>query len=167
MKNEQPPLARYKVLAGVVMTSGATADEATVICVTTGSKCINGGQLSMEGHAVNDCHAEILARRSLVSYLYDQLALYTSDPAASIFEPWVAACPGPFRLKLKSNILFHLYVSSAPCGDARIFTLNESVASPLEDPHPNRQGRGMLRTKIESGEGTFRPCFLVLSIKKT
>jgi double stranded RNA-specific editase B len=110
---------------------------------------INGGQLSMEGEALNDCHAEVLARRGLVSYLYDQLNIFNSNPSDSIFE----SPSGSQNLKLKSDVLFHLYVSSAPCGDARIFTLNESLASPLEDLHPNRQGRGALRTKIESGEG--------------
>lgn len=152
MKNEQASLSRYKVLAGIVMTRGPTADCATVICVTTGSKCISGGQLSMEGEALNDCHAEVLARRGLVSFLYDQLNSYNAIPTESIFEP--SNCD-PQKLQLKNNVLFHLYVSSAPCGDARIFTLNESLASPLEDPHPNRQGRGALRTKIESGEGFF------------
>lgn len=151
MKDEQPSVSRYKVLAGVVMTVGPTADGATVICVTTGSKCINGGQLSMEGEALNDCHAEVLARRGLVSFLYDQLNTFNSNPSESIFER-----SNGNSLKLKNDVLFHLYVSSAPCGDARIFTLNESLASPLEDLHPNRQGRGALRTKIESGEGYLK-----------
>ena len=152
MKDEQPSLSRYKVLAGIVMTRGPTADGSTVICVTTGSKCISGGQLSMEGEALNDCHAEVLARRGLVSYLYDQLNVHSTNPSESIFESNDSdnSC-----LKLKNSVLFHLYISSAPCGDARIFTLNESLASPLEDLHPNRQGRGALRTKIESGEGKF------------
>jgi hypothetical protein len=103
----------------------------------------------MEGETLNDCHAEVLARRGLVSYLYDQLNIFNSNPSDSIFE----SPSGSQNLKLKSDVLFHLYVSSAPCGDARIFTLNESLASPLKDLHPNRQGRGVLRTKIESGEG--------------
>lgn len=152
MKDEQSILARYKVLAGIVMTDGPTTDEATVICVTTGSKCIGGGQLSLEGEALNDCHAEILARRGLVSYLYDQLNAHYADPSkATIFESYNS--DNGQRLKVRSTVLFHLFISSAPCGDARIFTLNDSMASPLEDLHPNRQGRGFLRTKIESGEG--------------
>ena len=110
----------------------------------------------MEGEALNDCHAEVLARRGLVSYIYDQLNVFNSDPSNSIFE----YSSGSQNLKLKSSVLFHLYVSSAPCGDARIFTLNESHASPLEDLHPNRQGRGALRTKIESGEGMDNLNFL-------
>ena len=33
-----------------------------VICVSSGTKCINGEQLSLEGCVVNDSHAEIVTR---------------------------------------------------------------------------------------------------------
>ena len=46
--------------------------------------------------------------------------------------------------------------STAPCGDARIFSPHEAEPnSDQADPHPNRKARGQLRTKIESGEGTI------------
>jgi len=64
--------ARRKVLAGVVMTSGGSSSR--VICVTTGTKCIGGEYLSDAGTTVNDCHAEILARRCLVRFLYMQVS---------------------------------------------------------------------------------------------
>jgi len=147
-KDEPPNIFRFKVLAGIVMTRGPSTDDATVVCVATGSKCISGSHLSMEGETVNDCHAEVLARRCLVSYLYDQVELYTKSED-TIFE---ASDIGQL-LKLKDDIRFHLFISSAPCGDARIFTLSDTLLSPFEDLHPHRQGRGTLRTKIESGEG--------------
>ena len=156
MKDELPQQVRYAVLAGIVMTKGPTADDAQLICLTTGSKCISGSFLSMEGESLNDCHAEVLARRCLVNYLYDKLMTYETDTEESIFEPTENLnMDSHFRLKLKSNYLFHLYISTAPCGDARIFTLTDSVVSPLQDLHPNRLGRGQLRTKIESGEGKY------------
>lgn len=55
--------------------------------------------------------------------------------------------------KLKDDVDFHLYINTAPCGDARIFSPNED--SNVIDRHPNRNSRGQLRTKIESGEGTI------------
>lgn len=55
--------------------------------------------------------------------------------------------------KLKDGVEFHLYINTAPCGDARIFSPHEE--SSYIDKHPNRISRGQLRTKIESGEGTI------------
>jgi double stranded RNA-specific editase B len=57
-------------------------------------------------------------------------------------------------------VRFHLYINTAPCGDARIFSPHEAgTGNPGSgsdvDRHPNRKARGLLRTKIESGEGTI------------
>ncbi len=61
-----------------------------------------------------------------------------------------------------------MYINTAPCGDARIFSPHDVMAQPAfvvsipppsesngVDHHPNRKARGQLRTKIESGEGTI------------
>lgn len=56
--------------------------------------------------------------------------------------------------RVRPHYKFHLYISTAPCGDARIFAPHEEEAD-RTDRHPNRQSRGLLRTKIESGEGTI------------
>lgn len=55
--------------------------------------------------------------------------------------------------KVRPGIRFHLYINTAPCGDARIFSPHEDDMG--VDKHPNRKARGQLRTKIESGEGTI------------
>ncbi|XP_071555235.1 adenosine deaminase acting on RNA isoform X1 [Temnothorax nylanderi] len=141
----KPQHARRKVLAGVVITKG---QEVELICVTTGTKCISGDHLSQTGGALNDCHAEVVARRCLCEYLYKQLELHTEEKGLeSILEP---AKKG---FKLKQGIQFHLYINTAPCGDARIFSPHEDNDN--IDKHPNRRARGQLRTKIESGEGTI------------
>jgi len=193
--------ARRKVLAGIVMTTGAEHSTAQVICVATGTKCICGEYLSSEGTAVNDCHAEVVCRRLLLRYLYSQLRLHL-DPATA---PHSVLTPAPNRqgFLLKEGIKFHLYISTAPCGDCRIFSPHDNKQKPAKkengteattplannsetnnsenmksdktnngdqamispsgdaqkpatgDRHPNRRARGLLRTKIESGEGTI------------
>ena len=67
------------------------------------------------------------------------------------------------RLVLRPGTRFHLYVSSSPCGDARIFTLTDKEPEAGRDPHPHRLGRGVLRTKIESGEGRYLTSWLVFA----
>ncbi|XP_076252065.1 adenosine deaminase acting on RNA isoform X2 [Rhynchophorus ferrugineus] len=143
--------SRRKVLAGIVMTRGPTLDDAEIICVTTGTKCVSGGHICLNGSSLNDMHAEIIARRCLVNYLYTQLDL-TTDPdteSKSIFTK--RPCGRGYQLV--KGVEFHLYINTAPCGDARIFSPHED--NPNVDRHPNRISRGQLRTKIESGEGTI------------
>ncbi|XP_064135635.1 double-stranded RNA-specific editase 1 isoform X2 [Loxodonta africana] len=152
-ENFSSPHARRKVLAGIVMTTGTDVKDAKVISVSTGTKCINGEYMSDRGLALNDCHAEIISRRSLLRFLYTQLELYLNnkdDQRRSIFQK---SERGGF--KLKENVQFHLYISTSPCGDARIFSPHEPILEEPADRHPNRKARGQLRTKIESGEGTI------------
>ena len=143
--------------SGTGMVSGGVGGE--VVALGTGTKCINGEYLSDSGLAINDCHAEVIARRALVRFLFSQLDLIAKGQnEVSIFEQ------KPNRkFTLKSGISFHLYISTAPCGDARVFSprqgdsperqLSEDITAD-EDPHPNRKGRGLARVKIEAGEGT-------------
>ena len=64
-----------------------------------------------------------------------------------------------FRLQLKSGVEFHLYISTAPCGDSALFTksdlrpaepqgLNHGEHQPLFD----NKKQGILRTKVENGQ---------------
>lgn len=144
--------ARRKVLAGIVLTFGSDIKSAKVIAVTTGTKCISGEYISEHGLAVNDSHAEIVARRCFINFIYDQLELHVKPETAkeSIFLKPTATCA---LYKLKDNIQFHLYINTAPCGDARVFSPHENDQA--LDKHPNRKARGQLRTKVESGEGTI------------
>jgi len=148
--------ARRKVLAGIVMSRGDAMDDLTVLSVSTGTKCINGEHMSVNGNSLNDCHAEIISRRCLVDYLYSQLEAISSSggsvPSDSILMPNTSG--GGY--KLKPGVRFHLFINTAPCGDARIFSPHEAQPGDGDsDRHPNRKARGQLRTKIESGEGTI------------
>ncbi|XP_058153648.1 double-stranded RNA-specific editase B2 isoform X2 [Dasypus novemcinctus] len=146
--------ARHKALAGIVMTKGLDVRQAQVIALSSGTKCINGEYINDQGLVVNDCHAEIVARRAFVYFLYAQLELHLSkrreDSERSIF---VRLKEGGYRLK--ENILFHLYVSTSPCGDARLNSPYEITTDLNSSKHIVRKFRGHLRTKIESGEGTI------------
>jgi len=104
--------------------------------------------------ALHDCHAEIVARRCLQEFLYCELEKIASGNAmGSIFE----SREDGKGYRLKEQHRFHLYISSAPCGDARVFCPHEaeSEEAASQDQHPLRRARGLLRSKIESGEGTI------------
>ncbi|KAM9307868.1 double-stranded RNA-specific editase B2 [Gastrophryne carolinensis] len=148
-----PVCARHKALAAITMTRGLDLRQAQVIALSSGTKCISGEHLNDQGMVVNDCHAEVLVRRAFIHFLYTQLELHLSNQKSdwqrSVF---IRLKEGGFRLK--DNILFHLYISTSPCGDARINSPYEITSDLNRFKHIVRKFRGHLRTKIESGEGT-------------
>ena len=75
----QPMHSRRKVLAGIVMTTGPQMEDAKVISVATGTKCINGEHMSVQGASLNDTHAEIIARRCLCDFIYSQLEIHLNS----------------------------------------------------------------------------------------
>ena len=85
--------SKRRVMSGIVLTRMVVDEEDVkeetfeVICVSSGTKCINGEQLSLEGCVINDSHAEIVSRRCIIYYLYSQLENYdAADPEKSILE---------------------------------------------------------------------------------
>merc|ERR1712036_61564 len=63
--------SRRKVLAGIVMSlDGDKMEDLRIVSVSTGTKCVNGEHMSVNGNSLNDCHAEIISRRCLLEFLY-------------------------------------------------------------------------------------------------
>ena len=147
------PNLRRKVLAGIVKTvqKGEEVVEMDVISLGTGTKCISGGNISNSGLALNDCHGEVIARRGLCHYLYEQLDLALKGKVK--VSCFTKKKNGLYALK--DGVAFHLYISTSPCGDGRIFSPKEKIVDEPDDRHPQRKTRGLLRTKIENGEGKF------------
>lgn len=150
LMENNPTHIRRKVLAGMVLSHGYDQDSCVVVSVTTGTKCINGERMSVNGSVLNDSHAEIVSRRCLNNFFYTELEkfLNPSTSGESIFQ--MNERGGGMRLK--NDYKFHLFINTAPCGDSRIFSPHDECSV---DKHPNRKARGQLRTKIESGEGTI------------
>jgi hypothetical protein len=66
---------------------------------------------------IRDCHAEVLARRGLIKYLFGEVKLALSNATAS--ESVLEACESGM-LKLRDGYGLHFYSSSQPCGNATI-----------------------------------------------
>ncbi|CAF4167971.1 unnamed protein product, partial [Rotaria magnacalcarata] len=129
-----------------------------------GNKCAGGSVLSPTGLVVHDSHAEQLARRGFIRYLYGQIESFQKNEE-SIFEK-----ADDSRLVLKSTIHIHFYTSFAPCGDSALFTprdkITEATLKNEHELHRTARVQGQLRSKIENGEGTIPtdPKSIILSL---
>ncbi|XP_075899264.1 double-stranded RNA-specific editase B2 isoform X2 [Nelusetta ayraudi] len=148
-----PVHARHKSLAGIVMTRDLDLRQAQVVALSTGTKCINGEYLSNQGQVVNDCHAEVTARRALLRFLYSQLELFMSKRPED-WEESIFTRHAERGYRLKDNVHFHMYISTSPCGDGRLNSPYEITSDLHSGRRLMRKHRCHLRTKIESGEGT-------------
>ena len=138
-----------KVLAGIVMERYVSEDcsKMKVVAIGAGTKIISEPALTTAGDVVVDCHAEILCRRALLRYLYDQVESCIREEE-SIFERKRGTTT---RYCLKSGVSFHLYISTNPCGDAAVF--RDDREREERDAHPNRMSRGRARVKLDAGMG--------------
>uniref|UniRef100_UPI00398F707D double-stranded RNA-specific adenosine deaminase n=1 Tax=Pristiophorus japonicus TaxID=55135 RepID=UPI00398F707D len=151
----QHSLLGRKILAAFIMKRGDD-DLGTTVSLGTGNRCVKGEELSLKGETVNDCHAEIISRRCFIRFLYSELLKY--DPAYPDQSLFVPAQDN--RLQIRPGVTFHLYISTAPCGDGALF--DKSCSEPPtkegdESHHPlfENMKQGKLRTKVENGEGTI------------
>ncbi|XP_023598339.1 double-stranded RNA-specific adenosine deaminase isoform X2 [Trichechus manatus latirostris] len=152
----QPSLLGRKILAAIIMKKDPE-DLGVVVSLGTGNRCVKGDSLSLKGETVNDCHAEIISRRGFIRFLYSELMKYNSQTAKdSIFE----LAKGGEKLQIKKTVSFHLYISTAPCGDGALFDKScsdRAVESTDSRHYPvfENPKQGKLRTKVENGEGTI------------
>lgn len=71
---------KSNVLAGIVQTTGINLQAAKVVVLATGTKNIDAEALLKDGgYTLPDTHAEVVARRCLMYYFYDQLELYLNS----------------------------------------------------------------------------------------
>ena len=143
-----------KVIAGFVVTSPMLPDGGIVVAVGSGTQCATGQNLSLRGETVNDCHAEIVARRSFKRFLYAEVNSIVNDGESILFKR------NEDKLEIKRDVECHLYISTAPCGDSALFGAGSDDPAPLPaSAHSlfldTPKSQGLLRTKVEGGEGTI------------
>jgi len=141
-----PASAGQTVLASVVQSHPVLPLQ--VVALGVGTKVVADALVADDadrGLRVADCHAEVLARRGFVLYLLAQVR------ACNAGRPSVFARDDANGLpNLVDGVHFHLYTSSAPCGNAcmRRFakvgteTYDASLGPlqwPTKQPHPPLQ----------------------------
>lgn len=120
-KNGKPQKhCEWTLLAAVVQSVHSEEDNRLcnmkVVAMGSGSKCIGRSHMCSRGGVINDSHAEVIARRSFLRYLYGELRSLYVFGKSSVFQSGsdnkCSLCPG---------VNFHLFTSHVPCGDASIF----------------------------------------------
>ncbi|KAF8760944.1 Adenosine-deaminase (editase) domain [Rhizoctonia solani] len=105
--------------------------------VLAGAKCLPFNKLPKSGEALHDSHAEVLARRGAIRWLYSHLLSGESE--------WVC------DRRLRRGTQVWLYISTLPCGDASTSALaiNQPVEmatlkaiSPMPQPERGTTARG-------------------------
>ncbi|KIJ70424.1 hypothetical protein HYDPIDRAFT_122224 [Hydnomerulius pinastri MD-312] len=112
--NHKPTNGTYTILAALGLTSPDPGIPIKIIALATGCKCLPRDCLPEQGDALHDSHAEVLARRSAVRWLFEEIGRCVAGGGRS---DWLTRCPdGRFSLKEGTQLI--MYVSTPPCGDA-------------------------------------------------
>lgn len=142
-KTGKPTDKEWTVLSGIVLK--INEERLILTALATGTKCL--GQIDLinteiydTGCRISDSHAEVLARRAFLRYLYDQIDLVLSDSKSDVF-----VLDDQRKIILKDGISFHFFSSQTPCGDCSIFPKDN-----LEDYVPS--------AKIKKYDVTSVPC---------
>ncbi|KAK6162356.1 hypothetical protein DH2020_002197 [Rehmannia glutinosa] len=173
-KKGKPQGREVTVLAAFLHSS--PSQELQVVALGTGTKCIGHSRRSSSGDVVNDSHAEVIARRSLLRYFYTEIdsitkkyinhshnngsvMLQSDDMNNSIFHLTPDKL-GQRKFKLAPGWQLHLYVSQLPCGDA---SLNSQLFTCLTTNSPENwntvyacsQATGTVQRKPGRGDTTL------------
>lgn len=111
-KSGKPIDTEWTVLSCFVL-SHVVHGVLEVVSLGTGSKCIGASKMSPNGDVLNDSHAEVIARRGFLLYLYDNVTkALNGEPSIFVMENGL--------LRIIDNIEIIFYSSQLPCGDASI-----------------------------------------------
>ncbi|KAH8353788.1 hypothetical protein KR059_011462 [Drosophila kikkawai] len=108
-KTGKPTPSQWTVLAGIVEYNRITG-SLKVVAIGCGTKCIGSSRLCANGYLLNDSHAEVLARRAFLRYLYRELkqeGIFQWDSKQKCYQ-------------LDDHLEFHFLSTQTPCGDACI-----------------------------------------------
>lgn len=114
-KTGKPAPTQWTVLAGIVQYNRLTS-SAQVVAIGCGTKCIGASRLCPNGYLLNDSHAEVLARRAFLRYLYRELkqeGIFHWDSKQKLYQ-------------IDDHLEFHFLSTQTPCGDACILAESEA-----------------------------------------
>ncbi|XP_018804214.1 PREDICTED: tRNA-specific adenosine deaminase 1 [Bactrocera latifrons] len=119
-KTGKPATNEWTILSAILMHDTAKG-TIKVVSIGCGTKCVGKKNLCCQGFILNDSHAEVLARRAHLRYIYYLLKRVIEHRDDSIFQ-WdnENVC-----FRLRPELSFHFVSTQTPCGDACI--RNEAI----------------------------------------
>lgn len=134
------PQGRENTVLAAFLISSPSNNLLQVVALGTGTKCIGASLLSSRGDVVNDSHAEIIARRSLLRFFYSEITRFCATDK-EIDGPRETPDVGlelvlcldksgrESKFAMRPGWKLHMYISQLPCGSA---TATPSLASEKE-----------------------------------
>lgn len=174
-KTGKPQAHEHTVLATIALTLPPHAADVigtegpVVVAMATGTKCLPGSKRAADGSALNDCHAEVLARRAFVRWAYDEIQATAGSASAgggeidtaeasTALEPIARSLvmglkhidDGRVVSELLPGVGIHLFVSHPPCGDAAIQSdpTNTKNAQAADGANARTGAKPMKRQKL-------------------
>lgn len=178
-KKGKPQGREVTVLAAFLISS--PSHDLQVVALGTGTKCIGRSLLSPYGDDLNDSHAEIIARRALIRFLYTEIhsvaniynkhgdssggkQLQDVDVNNLLFQ-LDSRGDGQAKYIMRAGWKLHLYISQLPCGDAahsspsfpsRSFTSPEGCGSQVIGQVQRKPGRGDTTSSVSCSDKISR-----------
>jgi tRNA-specific adenosine deaminase 1 len=146
-KTGKPSENEWTVLSGVVLQD--ISKKLSVISLCTGTKCLSGIELRNthyedRGNRLSDSHAEVLARRAFLRYLYNQIELTIKNHQSDTFY-----LEGD-TLKL-NDVSFYFFSSQTPCGDCSIIPKFKEEFDVLAGSCKQIKAKNNLEIELEYG----------------
>ncbi|DBA98890.1 TPA: hypothetical protein ACH3X1_014641 [Trebouxia sp. C0004] len=152
------------VFVGFVVTAPwLNPEDCQVVAMGTGTKCLSAQKRSSQGDLVNDSHAEIIARRALLLWLYAEIQAAVSqgeleadgDICSKGNLAGIFSLTNSGRFELHKGVQLHMFISQPPCGDACIFessaaTGSQTAGDPADSQTPT--DRTCQSTGVEQAE---------------
>lgn len=106
---------QFTVLAAFVLVRSIDGVDShlKVISLATGSKCLPKSRLPPSGDALHDSHAEVLARRGVIRWLYEEVQ--RSHAGGLTASEWIEHRQESGKYGLKDAVELHMYISTIPC----------------------------------------------------
>ncbi|XP_020273144.1 tRNA-specific adenosine deaminase 1 [Asparagus officinalis] len=113
-KKGKPQGKETTVLAAFLISS--PSQDIEVVALGTGTKCIGKSLLSPRGDVLNDSHAEIVARRSLLRFFYSEIERVRGNGGLGRVLCLDDGIHGQEKYVMRPGWRLHLYITQFPCG---------------------------------------------------